>query len=191
MASLLALDVATVTGWAFGPLHADGPTLSGHIRFGGDGAVDDDVFFKAMCWLTDQINVLDPTIVAIEAPINSANPAGGSNAATLGRLIGLQSVLRTVVRATRPSLAKLVHVQSARKTFIGSGNLPGAQAKKLVQARCVALGWLTVEDMQADRADACCVWAHQAVLQAPELASVFRVHKSPPKRRPASADIGF
>lgn len=158
--SMLALDVATTTGWAFGPIAIDGrPTLSGHIRFGREGASDAETWKRALIWLTEQIGVLNPTVVALEAPINSANPAGGSNAQTLGRLIGLQAVLRTVVEIKLASSAKLIHVQSARKLFIGKGNLPGKEAKKLVQQRCIDLGWLPPDEAQPDRADACCVWA--------------------------------
>lgn len=159
--ALLALDVATTTGFAFGRI-GERPTVSGAIRFGATGACDEDVWFAALKWITDQINVLDPELVAIEAPINSANTHGGSSAKTLGRLLGLQAILRTVVRARRPSLAKLVHVQSVRKTFIGHGNLPGPEAKRRVREKCIALGWVDEADASFDRCDALAVWAKAA-----------------------------
>jgi hypothetical protein len=172
MKTLLALDVATTTGWSFGPVAADArPSLSGHIRFAREGADDAEVWKKALIWLTEQIGVLQPSVIALEAPINSASPAGGSNAQTLGRLIGLQAVLRAVVEIKLPTTAKLIHVQSARKLFIGKGNLPGKTAKKLVQERCVQLGWLSGDEVQADRADAMCVWAKAVADLCPAFAA--------------------
>lgn len=172
MKSLLALDVATTTGWAFGPVAPEArPSTSGHIRFGREGVDDAECWKRALIWLTEQLNVLQPTVVAIEAPINSASPEGGSNAHTLGRLIGLQAVLRTVVEIKLPVTAKLIHVQSARKFFIGHGNLPGKEAKKKVQRRCLDLGWLSEDGMQPDRADAMCVWAKAVADLCPEFAA--------------------
>lgn len=156
MKSVLALDVATVTGYAFGPIGE--PQLCDALRFGHRDACDEDVWFPAMCFLTDRLNVLQPDVVAIEAPINSL-VAGGTNARTTQRLLGLQAVLRTVVRAKRPNLAQLINVQSARKFFIGHGNLPGEEAKRRVRAKCIELGWLTEEDATYDKADALCVYA--------------------------------
>ena len=159
---LLALDVATNTGFAFGEVAADTRPLSGVIRFGAKGCVDDDSWRAALVWLHDQIKVLAPDVVAIEAPIMSSQAAGGTNAQTMVRLLGLQAVLRTVVAVNLPVAAKLIHVQSARKAFIGRGNLPGAEAKRLVRQKCIDLGWLTEDSATFDKADAMCVWAKAA-----------------------------
>lgn len=185
MTSILALDVATVTGFAFGSLAGGRPTVSGHTRFGAVGEDDARVWKKSLIWLSQQIGVLSPDVVAIEAPITSASPAGGSNAATMGRLIGLQAVLRTVVEIKLPVSAKLIHVQSARKLFIGAGNLPGAEAKKRVQARCIELGWLSAEDAQPDRCDAMCVWAKAAADLDPTFALSLKFTGRP---QPAKAE---
>lgn len=192
MKTLLALDVATTTGWSFGPVATDArPSGSGHIRFGREGADDAETWKRALIWLTEQIGILNPSVVALEAPINSASPAGGSNAQTLGRLIGLQAVLRTVVEIKLPTSAKLIHVQSARKLFIGKGNLPGKAAKKLVQQRCIDLGWLGADEAQADRADAMCVWAKAVADLCPGFAANLTplgtsnvVHLIPASERP-------
>lgn len=189
--SLLALDVATVTGWSFGRIADGRPSLSGSLRFGEKGADDARVWAKALIWLTEQLGVLSPDVVAIEAPINSANPAGGSNAATMGRLIGLQAVLRTVVEIKLPVSAKLVHVQSARKLFIGAGNLPGAEAKARVQARCIELNWISAEDAQPDRCDSMCVWAKAAADLSPDFALTLNFSKSARRRAPAQEPVEF
>lgn len=182
--SILALDVASVTGWCFG-VPGSAPTASGSLRFAEQGADDPRVWSKAMVWLTQQINGLSPSIVYIEAPITSASPAGGSNAATMSRLIGLQAVLRAVVELKLPVSAKLVHVQSARKLFIGAGNLPGKIAKERVQQRCIDLGWIAPEDAQPDRCDAMCVWAFAAAQHDPEFAAQFVKPRQPRRKAPA------
>lgn len=180
MKSMLTLDVASTTGWAFGPIvPGHGPSLSGHHRFAGEGASDPQVWSAALVWLNQMIGVHNPTIVALEAPINTAATAGGSNAGTMARLLGLQAILRAVVELKLPVSAKLVTVQSARKLFIGHGNLPSKQAKAEVQARCIELGWLDHETMQPDRADACCLFAKACADADPEYAAVF----PKPKRR--------
>jgi hypothetical protein len=189
MKAILALDVATVTGWAFGDIGDLRPTASGSLRFGEKGAADARVWAKALVWCTKQIGDFNPDVVAIEAPINSASPAGGSNAATMGRLLGLQAVLRAVVELKLPVSAKLIHVQSARKLFIGAGNLPGAEAKKRVQARAIELGWIAAEDAQPDRCDAMCVWAKAAADLSPDFALSLNFSKSPRRRAPARETV--
>lgn len=174
MRTVLALDVATVSGWAFGPIvPGQGPSVSGHHRFGREGEDDPRVWAAALVWLNQMIAVHNPTIVAIEAPINTAAPSGGSNAATLSRLIGLQAIIRAVVEIKLPVSAKLIAVQSARKLFIGHGNLPSKQAKAEVQARCIELGWLDYEGMQPDRADACCLWGKACADADPDFSAAF------------------
>lgn len=186
--TLLALDVATTTGFAWGPI--DGVPKADCIRFGGKDPLDDDVWVAALRWLHDFIKTLQPDVIALEAPIMSSSPAGGSNPRTQLRLVGLQAVLRTVVMVHMPRPAKLVHVQSARKFFIGHGNKPGAEAKQLVKRRCVDLGWISEEAATFDKCDAMCVWAKAAG----DLSPVFAANFTPlmtVRQKPAPADIGF
>lgn len=158
--TVLAIDAATVTGWAFAEI-GQKPVCDA-LRFGGTHGCDEDVWFDALKFINQKLDDYQPDVVAIEAPINSSSIGGGTNPHTMGRLIGLQAVMRTVVRARRPSLAKLVHVQSARKFFIGAGNLRGAEAKARVKRRCIDIGWITEEDATYDKCDALCVWAKAA-----------------------------
>lgn len=174
MKTVLALDVATVTGWAFGPIiPGQGPSVSGYHRFGREGADDPRIWSAALVWLNQMIALHNPTLVALEAPINSASAGGGSNAGTMVRLIGLQAILRAVTELKLPVSARLVAVQSARKLFIGHGNLPSKEAKASVQARCLELGWLTEYTMQPDRADACALWAKACADADPDFAAAF------------------
>lgn len=170
---LLALDIATTTGWALGAL--DDVPKADAIRFAKKDALPDEVWLSGMRWLHDLLKVAQPDVVALEAPIMSSSPAGGSNPHTQLLLTGLQAVLRTVVAANLPRPAKLVHVQSARKFFIGHGNKPGAEAKHLVKRRCIELGWLDPDAAGFDRSDALCVWAKAAG----DLSPVFAANLTP------------
>lgn len=178
--TILALDVATTTGWAVGRI--GGVPSAGAYRFRGRGATEhDDIWAEALKWLNDMISMHAPDIVALEAPILSPSMGGGSNPKTLMLLTGLQAVMRTTVCLRMPSLARLIHVQSARKVFIGKGNLRGDVAKKMARDRCIELGWLTIEDATYDKADALCVWAKAAADLDNDTRHFFERLKAPKK----------
>lgn len=167
MKSILALDVSkNGTGWAYGL--PDSKPVSGVERFAREGGTDDEAFGRALVWLTQTISVMSPAIVAIEAPIKSSG--FGTNPASQAMLLGLQGVLRAVVALKLPAPAVLVATATARKTFTGRGVYASGEAKEAVQRECLARQWLTLEDLQADRADALCLFGHMAALQLPMLA---------------------
>lgn len=168
MKTILALDVSvSATGWAYG---APGEVpLSGVIRFAPKGATEDEVWYAALRWMTEQMGVLNPDVVAIEAPIMSVG--GFTSAQTQGALWGLQAVLRTVAKAKgRP--ARLVNVSSARLLFTGKGRYEKDQAKPAVKRRCVELGWVD-QTATYDRCDALCVFAKAAADIDPAFAEQF------------------
>lgn len=174
------MDVsARCTGWAYG-FPGDVPT-SGYVSWQRDGDTEDDVFRRALVWLNSQMVAMSPEIVAIEAPIKTS--MGNTNPASQAMLIGLQGVLRAVVKARLPGRAVLVASQTARKTFTGRGTFASGEAKAAVQAEVLRRGWLAIEDMQPDRADAIALWGHMAAQQLPGLA--FHQLKQP-RRAPAS-----
>jgi hypothetical protein len=163
MLSILALDVSKSNlGWAFG-LPTDKP-VSGVEQLGREGDTEDEVFRNGLVWLTRQMGALNPAIVAIEAPIKTSG-GGFTNAASQSMLLGLQGALRAVVKAKLPGRAHLIASSTARKTFTGRGTFPSGEAKDAVQRECIARGFLTIEEMQADRADAICLWTHMAAQQ--------------------------
>jgi hypothetical protein len=178
MLSILALDVSkTNLGWAFG-LPTDTP-ISGVHPLGRDGETEDEVFRNGLVWLTRQMSDLSPAIVAIEAPIKTSG-GGFTNPASQSMLLGLQGVLRAVVKAKLPGRAHLIASSTARKTFCGKGTFAKGEAKDAVMMECRRRMFLSLEDLQPDRADAICLWTHMAAQQIPELA----FHQ--PKRRAAA-----
>lgn len=175
MKSVLALDVSgKCTGWCFGT--PGQMPVSGTVAWKRDGDTEDEVFMRALTWLNDQMRVLSPEIVAIEAPIK-ASGGGNTNPASQTMLIGLQAVLRAVVKARLPGRAVLVAASTARKTFTGKGVYEKGAAKDAVMAEVARRGFLDVADLQPDRCDAICLWTHLAAQQLPALA----FHQ--PKRR--------
>ena len=167
MHSILALDVSkSACGWAFG-LPGDKP-LSGVQQIGKPDATEDEVWRNGMVWLSQQMAALNPDEVAIEAAILSSG-GGFTNPQSQALLLGLQAVMRTVVKARLPGRAVMVASSSARKTLTGRGTYPSGEAKDAVQGECLRRGWLDADTLQADRADALAVWCHQAALQVPEL----------------------
>jgi hypothetical protein len=168
MKSILALDVSkSCTGWAYG-LPESAP-VSGVERFAREGGTEDEAFGRALVWLTQAIGTMSPAIVAIEAPIK-ASGGGNTNPASQAMLLGLQGVLRAVVALKLPTPAVLVASSTARKTFTGRGSYPAGEAKDAVMAECRRRGWLDLDTLQPDRADAVCLWAHMAAQQIPMLA---------------------
>lgn len=175
MKSILALDVSkSACGWAFG-LPGDKP-LSGVEQIGRPDATEDEVWRNGMVWLNDMITVHKPDEVAIEAAILSSG-GGFTNPQSQALLLGLQAVMRTVIKARMPGRAVMVASSTARKVLTGRGTFPASEAKIAVQQECVRRGWLTLESMQPDKADALAVWCARAAVQLPELAF------NQPKRR--------
>src|SRR5690606_4804198 len=99
-----------------------------------------------------------------------ASGGGNTNPASQAMLLGLQGALRGVVVLKLPTPAVLVSSATARKTFTGRGTYPSGEAKDAVMAECRRRGWLDLDTLQPDRADAVCLWAHMAAQQIPMLA---------------------
>lgn len=165
---ILALDISkNGCGWAFG-LPGDLPS-SGVEAMGKDWDTDDKVFRNGLVWLSQIMGKRQPEVVGIEAPFKSSGH-GNTNPASQAMLVGLQGVMRAVVFAKLGRPALLIASATARKTFTGRGTYASGEAKAAVQAEVARRGWLSWGDMQADRADALCLWGHLAAQQIPEIA---------------------
>lgn len=168
MLSILTLDVSkAATAFAFG--RPDQEPVTGLQTF--VQSTPDAVWLKASAWISEQLRVMAPDIVAIEAKIMSTGNAGmHTNAETQEVLWGLQTIFRTFVLAKLGKPARLVPASSARKSLVGRGTFPKGEAKDAVMAECRRRGWLTLDTLQPDKADALAVWCHVAAEQVPMLA---------------------
>lgn len=142
----LALDVATNTGWAWGS--ADAPPKFGSIRFGSPGASHPAILEAAMTWVGSFCHVNRVDALAIEAPLNPG--FARSNINTVRLLMGLASVMEATAYKFGVWKIEEARVQAVRKHFLGQGNIPGGQAKKLVMKKCRELGLMPRNDNEGD-----------------------------------------
>lgn len=164
---ILAFDAATDLGWAYGM--AGQPPRSGAVRCAGSEASRGAVFSGAGRWITRFLELNRADILAIEAPLPGSHVAGKTNIKTATILQGIPAVLEFMAYELKLYRQERVLLSSVRKHFIGKGNLPGERAKPLVRRKCIALGWISVDDpMSYDRSDALAVWSYAESVFAPK-----------------------
>jgi len=165
MTDILALDIATVTGWARGTPEGD-PTC-GSIRFASKGASHGAIFCGAFDWFRDFTESSPPDVLVIEDLLPFRAKMGETHADTARLLAGLHAIIRLV--AFKRSIFKVnaVPVSDVRHHFIG-GNYKRDQAKGWTVQKCKSLGWL--ERADEDAADACALWSYWAGRVVPETA---------------------
>ena len=161
--TVLALDLATVTGFAYG---APGkvPTF-GHLRFVNQGTSRAGLYRAFRSWLEkwERSNIQRDLIVYESAAIPSIM-TGRTNIDTIKTLIGLCEHLEEWAY-NRVELRE-ASVSQVRAHFIGR-NMKANVAKPMTMDRCRELGW-NVENH--DEADACALWDYQCSFLRPDLA---------------------
>ena len=158
---ILALDLATKTGWACdGP---EGRPMSGVLRLpksGGDAA-DGYEFGMAYCrleqFLIGRFRIDRPDIVAMEAPIPGGHVK--TTYVTMRLLYGLPAVTECV--CTRWGIPiREIRVQAVKRHMTGNGRCD----KQAVIKMCRLFGWDPEDD---NAADALAVWSYQKSLIDP------------------------
>ena len=150
--SILALDLATTTGYAWGPLSA--PTPTDLERANGATVSEPIGGFKSFKnyspvgprlaafrdWMEDLMRVHNPSIVVFEAPIPRQ-----TNAQTMRILISLAGITEEL--ATR-YMAKVyeVEVKKIKKHATGNGN---ADKEDMIH-QAKLMGWHPKDDNHAD-----------------------------------------
>src|SRR5258705_9300389 len=94
IALIMALDLATCTGFAVG--HPGGTPFSGSVRFAKPGASHEAIFAKAAQWMYGAIAEHSPGLVVWEAPLATSFRRGASNINTTTLLYGLPAVIGAV-----------------------------------------------------------------------------------------------
>jgi hypothetical protein len=159
MSGLLVLDQATVTGWAF--CDPGKEPLWGSIRLGKRGAWEGIVFWEFRNFLLDRIGVLQPDVLAFEAPFvprpDRKKEAKPLSVDQLRRGFGLVSHITSI--AEECGIKEIDEYQSIEcvKFFTGRGRFPGetaaertANKKEATVAACRARGWLNVTYDESD-----------------------------------------
>lgn len=144
---VLALDLATVTGWAAGDT-ASRPAC-GSVRLVGGAPVDR--WLALWDWLDAAITIHDPREIVFEAPLVRSDNAART-------LIGLSVVVELVARerSVRCTESNIAHT---RKQIIGRGTFPKGEAKGAVVAWAKAEGFDPPDD---NAADALVLWHYAA-----------------------------
>ncbi|HEY2243416.1 MAG TPA: hypothetical protein VGH47_04230 [Xanthobacteraceae bacterium] len=161
MTTILALDLATVTGFARGDVARPMPTpIAGSIRFGKTGASDNAVFAHCMSWISELLEPQPrPDFIAIEAMLPPGAMVGATTREVRDRLAGLHGIVRAVAHLRGIDRIEAYRVGDVRAHFIGERGLKRDAAKRAVMYRCAQLGWQAPDD---NAGDALALWSHAA-----------------------------
>lgn len=162
--TILALDLATTTGFAWGK--PGKPPHFGHIRFAKLGAERARIHRNFRDWMQTRWNVRDhqPELVVYESPASPMIMMGRTHISTIKLLIGLCEHLEEF--CFEKFELREASVGQVRAHFIG-GNFKSAVAKQMTVDRCLQLGWMVTNDNEAD---ACALWDYQVACIRPDLA---------------------
>jgi hypothetical protein len=163
---VLALDLATTTGWAYG-VPGSIPRF-GHIRFSKPGTSHAETYRAFRNWLDAKWNVRDeqPDAVVYESPAVPTIHSGKTNIDTIRLLVGFAEHLEEWCWGKVK--VEEVRVSTVRVHFLGQ-NLKSQQAKTETMRRCRMLGW---EVNTHDEGDACALWHYQCGWLNPRLAAL-------------------
>ena len=165
--TVLALDLAITTGWAWG--EPGGAPDTGHYRIGKPGASRAHVYREFRNWLDLLLRTRHTDLIVYESPALPMFMQGKTNISTIKMLIGLGEQLEEW--AYEKIELREASVAQVRAHFIGS-NMKASLAKPLTMERCKQLGW-SVET--SDEADAAALWDYQVACLRPDVA----VHSTP------------
>lgn len=163
---ILALDLASVSGWAVGEPGSRTPA-HGTIRFAAAGASHEAIFAKAYDWTTKMMDTFKPNLVVWEAPLPTSfrRVRGKTNADTTSILFGLPAVVGAAVYASGIYDIRKAETNEVRRHFIFS-NPKRVKAKPLVMQQCRAMGWEIADDNEAD---ALATWSYMCAILDPKL----------------------
>jgi len=157
---ILALDLATNTGWCCGKPTDANPEF-GHFTIPptGDDVGRFGLTFAA--WLKGVVIARRPELLIFEAPILPKK----TQPMTTRKLMGL-AVLTEMIARSQNVRCREGRASSVKKHFTGYGH-----AKKVDTIEiCRRYGWRVTTD---DEADACALWAFAVCCFAPEHATRF------------------
>ncbi len=137
--SVLALDLATRTGWAFYKEETPAPLYGSIDLSGGD---EGDILNRFGRWLHGRLTIDKPTMIAFEAPFVQ-------NASTAERLFGLAALTQFLAR-NNDRTAYATTPGQWRKHFLGSAHGKRAELKAATIDACKLRGWAPKTEDAAD-----------------------------------------
>jgi hypothetical protein len=163
MADILALDIATVTGFARGRVGS--APLAGSIRFGKPTATNNQVFAAALSWISELLKPEPrPDIVIVEALLPPDAMRNHTSRQVRDRLAGLHGIMRGVAKLRGiPEIAE-ASVGDVRAHFIFDRMAKRETAKRETLLQCRRMGWAVDDD---NAGDALALWSHACALIDP------------------------
>lgn len=166
----LALDLATCTGFCFGPADTGELPVIGHVRLPKTGE-DVGAFLIAFeDWLTAKVRQVEPTLLLFEAPI-LATSATPHVTRKLHALAGITEMV--AIRASVECCE--VYPVTVKKALTGSG-----RADKDMMVR--AARHYGLNPANPDEADAFGLWLHAVKTRHPRLAGRWDPINFQPRR---------
>jgi hypothetical protein len=164
MTDILALDIATRTGWARGKVGLT--PIAGSVRFGKLQASNNAIFGNCLRWLSELLEPQPrPDIIIVESMLSPEAMQGRTSRDVRDRLAGLHGVIRAVSFLRGVYELQEADVGQVRAHFIGERNLKREIAKREVLQRCQQLGWQADDD---NAGDALALWSFAASLIDPQ-----------------------
>ena len=157
---ILALDVATNTGWCVGSPGDPNPEF-GHFTIAPTGDDVGTFGLQYASWLKTTIEAVHPQLLIFEAPILPKK----TNPTTVRKLMGLAMLTEMSARHRNISVRE-GRASSVKKHFTGYGHAKKADTMEI----CRRYGWRVKTD---DEADACALWAYAVCCFAPDHAARF------------------
>jgi hypothetical protein len=149
---ILALDIASTTGFCIGSTEQNAPFDFGSIRFAKPGSPHQTLFGSALEWASAQLSIWNPDRLVYEAPLYFRN--GNSRMGNDEILHGLPAVILAAAFERKIFDIHKAPVRDVRLHFIGCSP-PRETAKARTVARCKQLRW---EVRDHNEADACALW---------------------------------
>ena len=147
---VLALDLSSRVGWAYGSVDASKPLCGVWVLARGDLGRTLASFENE---LEDAIALHRPGLIMVEAPLP---PTATSNATTWRQQLGLAALAETT--AYRNSIPFREQAASTiRRAVLGTARFPGGAAKQAIMAFCEGQGWRVPDD---NAGDACVTWLY-------------------------------
>jgi hypothetical protein len=157
MTTILALDIATNLGFAFGSDSAEAPTF-GSVKFGADEASNAARFAACLRWCVNEFKSHPPDILAIEATMKAFRK---NNKQSTTFTFGYHAIVKAVAFECGIHDIQEHDVSDVRNIFIGYSRLTRDVAKAAAVKRCHQLGWNVTD---GDQGDACAVWMYQCAM---------------------------
>lgn len=157
---ILALDIASVMGWAEG-LPGERP-VSGSVRLGPPGSSHAERYGALLGWIGARLTTFSYRLVIFEAPLDPRWKGAMTNGNTTRLLIGLPAIVEAVAQQTGHGGHRLREATSGdvRRHMLGC-RPKAADAKQMVIAKVREMGFPTASH---DEADAILLWHHASIL---------------------------